>query len=56
MCNFAKGINLKNAKAMIKKIYNIYFNFYQLIYSLPSFSCQDLKLLAATGFEISSFL
>ena len=35
----------------------IFFNnFHQLNYSLPSISCPDLKLLAVTGFEISSFL
>ena len=45
MSKFAKGINLKNAKAITK-----------LIYSLPSISCPDLELLAVTIFEISSFL
>ena len=54
MSKFAKGINLKNAKAITKK--EIYFKQFSLIYSLPSISCPDLKLLAVTVFEISSFL
>ena len=40
MSRFAKGINLKNAKAIAKKeiyIY-IYFNFHQVVYSLSLIS------------------
>ena len=55
MSKFAKGINLKNAKAITKK--EMYFiNFHQVIYSLPSISCPDLELLAVTVIEVSSFL
>ena len=55
MSKFAKGINLKNAKAITKKKY-IFVNYHHLICSLPSISCPDLELLAVTVFEISSFL
>ena len=54
MSKFAKGINLKNAKARTKKKYT-FINFHQLIYSLPSISCPDLELLAVTVFDISDF-
>ena len=49
MSKFAKGINLKNAKAITKNKY-IFINFHQLIHSLPSTSCPDLELLAGTVF------
>ena len=54
MSKFENGTNLKNAKAITKKIYN-FINFHQLIYLLPSISCLDLELLAVTIFEISCF-
>ena len=39
MSRFAKGINLKNAKAIAKKeIYIYFFNFHQVVYSLSSIS------------------
>ena len=51
MSKFAKGIYLKKAKAITTRQIEIYFiNFHQLIYSLPSISCPDLKLLAVTVF------
>ena len=56
MSKFAKGIHLKNAKAITKKEIYFFINFQQLIYSLLSISCPDLELLAVTVFEISSFL
>ena len=56
MSKFAKGISLKNAKAITKNYIYIFINFHQLIYSLPSISCPDLELLAVMVFEISSFL
>ena len=56
MSKFAKGINLKNAKAITKNKIYFFINFHQLIFSLPSISCPDLELLAVEVFEISSFL
>ena len=56
MSKFAKGINLKNAKAIPKKEIYFFIHFHQLIYLLPSISCSDLELLTVTVFEISSFL
>ena len=56
MSKFAKGIYLKNAKAITKKEICFFINFLQLFYSLPSISCPDLEFLAVTVFEISSSL
>ena len=56
MSKFAKGINSKNAKVIIKKKKYILLTFTKLIYLLPSISCPTLELLAVMVFEISSFL
>ena len=56
MSQFAKGIDLKNAKAITKKEIYFFINFHQLICSFPSISCLDLELIAVTVFVISSFL
>ena len=54
MSKSAKGINLKNAKAITEK--EIYFLLIFTSQSIPSISCPDLELLSVTVFEISSFL